>query len=457
MKRLAGRKAPGGMLPGLFVCWGKPSGNRLRSKVIRIVISMKKMLTVAIICLTTAYCPAQSWVRENALPATDVFLLEYHNGTLYAGTIDHVYISADNGAQWKATQLPGSPYVQAITEFHGRVYVGTARGGVLTSSDHGITWATLPGSGDVSCFVTWKDHLYMGTLGDGFYLLDEAASQLRSFNNGFATIVDGIVWKMSTTDSALIAAAGSNGFFYSYNEPANSWESSEYLSRPAPGLQIVQLLYDSATVALYAISLQNAFLLRSNDRGRHWAPDSTGFGLRTSQIIVNNMMIAGDGRKKYIASSFISIPTQTNQTKVYERNSNATAGMPWIPTDTIFNSFFYAIATAGNRLYSARNNGLFYKELSTPIVPPPGKDFIVYPNPSRGSITVTFSQPPISALSIHIFDATGRLTAAPYENLVPANGIYSFPINVGNLANGIYFIQVHCGQIQQTRRLVIKH
>jgi hypothetical protein len=176
-----------------------------------------------------------------------------------------------------------------------------------------------------------------------------------------------------------------------------------------------------------------------------------------SPNIVNNMMITGDGRKKYIASSIISIPTQTNQTIVYERNSNATTGMPWLPTDTIFNSFFYAMATAGNRLYSARNNGLFYKELSTPIVPPPGKDFIIYPNPSHGSITVAFSQSPISALSIHIFDATGRLMAAPYQNLVPGNGTYSFPINVGILAAGVYFMQVQCGQIQQTRRLIIKH
>ena len=98
---------------------------------------MKRLLTVATICLTTAWCPAQSWVRENTLPATDVFQLEYQNGTLYAGTIDHVYISADNGAHWTTSQLPGSLYVQAITEFHDRIYVGTASGGVLTSSDRG--------------------------------------------------------------------------------------------------------------------------------------------------------------------------------------------------------------------------------------------------------------------------------------------------------------------------------
>lgn len=173
--------------------------------------------------------------------------------------------------------------------------------------------------------------------------------------------------------------------------------------------------------------------------------------------IVNNMMITGDSRKKYVASSIISIPTQSNSTIIYERNSNVSVGMPWQPTDTVFNSFFYAIAAAGNRLYSARDDGLFYKELSTPIVPPPGRDFIVYPNPSRGSITVTFSQPPVAALTIHIFDATGRLIVAPYQNSVPANGTYSFPVNAGYLPNGVYLIRVQCGQLQQTRRLIIKH
>ncbi|HEY4150435.1 MAG TPA: hypothetical protein VGM41_15960, partial [Chitinophagaceae bacterium] len=325
---------------------------------------MRKEIRFLLVALLPLAGRGQSWTRVTDVPKTKVYCLERHNNTLYAGTSDHLYIGADNGANWTASSFPGSVYVLSATEYHHTIYIGTGYAGVLTSSDGGAHWTPLntgaPGD-PVSCFAVWKDHLYMGTLGDGFYVLDEAAGRWNPFNNGFYTNVDGNIWSLVATDTTIIATAGVNGFFYRYNPGPAAWENTDYLSMAAPGLGVQSLASDSSG-SLYA-AVPNSFLLfRSDDRGSHWNFDTTGLHI-PSFAIENSIVLTAGSKKNYFANNFLS--TGGNQVRVYERDNNAVPGTPWTATDTLSNAFFYAMVEGGSRLYSAQDSGLYYKGMGT--------------------------------------------------------------------------------------------
>src|SRR6266566_217193 len=97
---------------------------------------MKRIIFAAALTITSICCGAQSWTRIDALPKTDVYCLELHNNTLYAGTTDHVFVSTDNGIHWTVSPSLGAVGdIETITEYHHKIFAGTYGGGVLSSSN----------------------------------------------------------------------------------------------------------------------------------------------------------------------------------------------------------------------------------------------------------------------------------------------------------------------------------
>jgi hypothetical protein len=81
-------------------------------------------------------------------------------------------------------------------------------------------------------------------------------------------------------------------------------------------------------------------------------------------------------------------------------------------------------------------------------------DFTVFPNPAQELIFLDVSTSSRSFL-IQLIDITGRVLKEESFSLHPVNS--AIPLNVGELANGIYFIKITTNESAFSKRIVISH
>ena len=412
------------------------------------------ILTGSLILFTVHFCTAQSWKKVAEIPNETIYSFEVQNHTAYAGAADRVYIGSNDGASWRsATPFSSDVYVLAVTEFHDKLYAGTGRGGVWTSSDGGASWRSLssglvdPG---ISSFAVWNNELYAGSLGNGFYKLDEAGGQWKTFNPGFFTNVDGNVSQVVTTDSTLIAAAGLNGIFYSFDSSARGWDYFYYLATLAPGLKVSGLLFDSART-LYAASPSRLTLFSSADRGRTWLADNNG-------MHVGDPVLTADDRYDYVAVSYLASLPAGYEVKIYQRSLHAPAGSAWTATDSLPGAYFYALGVAGGRLFSATDSGLYYKGASIPpaLHPDNSDQPFIFPNPASGQVNITLHLQLPQSITVHIYDAAGRLVATPLRNYAWTPGRQVVTLNIPGLSKGVYVLDASTRDKHYTGRLIVR-
>jgi hypothetical protein len=81
--------------------------------------------------------------------------------------------------------------------------------------------------------------------------------------------------------------------------------------------------------------------------------------------------------------------------------------------------------------------------------------FAVYPNPSRGNVTVSFALLEPGEVSIRVYDLKGRLVATPMASQRLAIGDYAIPWNQGNVAPGVYLMQLTVGGVINVKKLMV--
>lgn len=104
------------------------------------------------------------------LPKVEVHALaSTHAGTYFAGTVQDVFRSADNGASWQPAAT--GPLQQNVTALlvddRDWLYAGTDRGGIYVSQDEGHHWAQMSGEGVARPsrgFKKWLPFLFDGPL-----------------------------------------------------------------------------------------------------------------------------------------------------------------------------------------------------------------------------------------------------------------------------------------------------
>jgi hypothetical protein len=77
----------------------------------------------------------------------------------------------------------------------------------------------------------------------------------------------------------------------------------------------------------------------------------------------------------------------------------------------------------------------------------------IVPKPSDGHFTVRFSEDNSQPFGLRIFDATGKVIAFK-DNLVCSGKGYSYSPEQ-NMAMGVYFIEIKCGEAFHRERILI--
>jgi len=136
----------------------------------------------------------------------------FTDSIVFAGGINGVFRSTDNGDHWKFTGL-ASDEVKKIIAIGDTIWAGTDRNGVYISGDQGLTWKKdnngLPLNVSVVDMAVLDTYIFAATSGYGIFRRSVSDSNWTAVNTGidnldFRTII--------ASDSVIIAsAAGASG------------------------------------------------------------------------------------------------------------------------------------------------------------------------------------------------------------------------------------------------------
>lgn len=402
---------------------------------------IKPCSLLILLFLVAGNSPCQ-WVRLESLPSGDIPSLILSGSSMYAGTDSVVFISTNGGDVWtRSAVLPGSPqFIDALSIFDGKLYAGTGGNGVFLSLDNGQNWMPLNqglvglGSSQISSFAVRNEVLYLGTRGAGVFRLQQ--DTWHPFGD-LAGQTAGNVEFLDFKGDTLVAGAGGNGYIWYAPNGATSWTGVQV----AP-LQNEAFIVNSIEAFREALYIGTTYgIYRSTNNGGSWIP--LGNGVPANRII--KLLSIGD-------TLFASA------TSALTRWYRSTDGLQWTFVEQmplVYSQIFHA-----NRLYTARIDGLWYKQLKPVSVEQTYstlQNFTLeqnYPNPFNPSTVIAYNLPASSHVTLSLFDVLGR----EVQNLVnetQAAGNYKVEFTPEGLAGGVYFYRIAAGQFVKTMKLLL--
>lgn len=156
--------------------------------------------------------------------------------------------------------------------------------------------------------------------------------------------------------------------------------------------------------------------------------------------------VVGSGSSGYITTApntttalvaYYDDPYPDNAAIVFNQNFQTNIG-----TSGVFSA---SINVCGIEEVSTRNSLL--TNMSVPTASP---GLVVYPTVNKGSVTVTGSAASLAKANIIVFDATGRTVYSLYNEA--GTTLY---LALGNLADGLYFLQIRQASKVTTQKIII--
>lgn len=84
-----------------------------------------------------------------------------------------------------------------------------------------------------------------------------------------------------------------------------------------------------------------------------------------------------------------------------------------------------------------------------------GSDVVIYPNPATGFASVSYELTAESDVQIGLYDIHGRLVQS-VANATQTAGTYEAPVDLSNVAPGVYFVKVQAGEQVITKKLTVE-
>ena len=78
-----------------------------------------------------------------------------------------------------------------------------------------------------------------------------------------------------------------------------------------------------------------------------------------------------------------------------------------------------------------------------------------FPNPSRGSSTITYSIPVKTQVVLAVYDMQGRVVSV-LQNGERAAGKYAVTVPANLLKPGVYYYKLEAGDFKSTRKMIIQ-
>ncbi|MFM9946955.1 MAG: T9SS type A sorting domain-containing protein [Saprospiraceae bacterium] len=402
---------------------------------------------VSIFFMVVSTSNSQQWQRVEALPASEISALFSSGDTLIAAGINRIYFSYDGGNTWSESSpifsVPG--FVTGLQYANGRLYVGDLDHGVSSTTNGGQTWQPentgLSGLGaqDIISLVVRGDQLYAGTAGSGVFVKNLIGNHAwTSYNTGMPWFN---IFSLNQLDGNLYAGAGGNATFAVQMPPGNAWVEKPFSTFAGE----LNVFLDIARQDDVLFGTGSSGIFRSTDQGETWAYYNPGVGFleRALLVVAGNRVIAS--LSKSSGQSFLKITEDQ--------------GASWQNFEPAFppGSIAYDLVLCNNQLFSARSNGLWRLALTTGVNEPEtpvgtlGQNF---PNPASGLTHIPVALHQNSAASLSVFDANGILVKELWAGNQAA-GNHEIPFDAGSLPAGLYTYRLVTESEIVAKRMVV--
>jgi len=313
------------------------------------------------------------WTRVQQLPASDIFSLYQSNNVLYAGGVNIIYFSSNNGQSWDSTNsIPQLVTVDNIIVFKGELYASSFGFGVSKSADGGNTWQNINAGIDliVSDFCEWKGDLYASTLGNSVFKLNPATrNNWLHFNSGLSNLSLNVN-SIAATSNSLIAGSLANGLYDYMSGNSTIWEERFFLNQISPAERSDDII--TAHDSLFLSGSTGRFYL-STDQGLNW----TRFGNSSP----SQLTLLANAKQAFLAAR--NIFDGQNENTLFAYTKKDSLANPFVVFSFVPDHFSYKILTFGNKLWDASTNGLFFMSLSGLPGITPSDDALLIPLPLR--------------------------------------------------------------------------
>jgi len=148
---------------------------------------MKRLLFLLVFLLVSLSLHAQNFWQQTNGPygAVVTTFTQSKNGDIFVGTEGGIFLSKDNGANWKLFGLQGFLIKQILINSKGYVY-SSSDSGLFKSTDYGTTWISLKSGSIGRIGINSNDYIFR-TVGNTFPPVTETGV-LRSTDDGVSWV-----------------------------------------------------------------------------------------------------------------------------------------------------------------------------------------------------------------------------------------------------------------------------
>jgi hypothetical protein len=360
--------------------------------------------------------------------ANSVTAIAIKGSNVFAGTLQGIFLSTNNGAGWKMLDAGGwfQIGVQSLALSGNNLFIGSNNAGMYRSTDNGTNWIAvnsgLPSNATiyslaVSINEAGDTTIYAGTQFSGVFLSTNNGTTWNAINNGLPSDP---IYALAVSGTYLFAGTWNYGAFRSTNNGA-SWSS---VNNGLTSLNVKTLAVNGSNVFAGTIGLGGVFL--STNYGQSWTVVNSGLpsSVNVQTLVTNDTYL------------FVGLATPGSLSK--SQNEACTLS---------------GIANSGvwRRRLSEMNTAVKDGVKNVPLIFALQQN---YPNPFNPATTISFTLPSRSYVLLKVFDLIGREITTIFSEEMSA-GTYSKRWNADNMSSGIYFYRLQTGTFTETKKLIL--
>jgi hypothetical protein len=423
---------------------------------------MNKMPALLVLAMVLAVFTPPGFSQEvswSQLPGTSgkVFdvLQVFSSERIFAGANDTLFVSTDNGLNWRAS-LPCSNRIGIARSPGGLIAVGIFEG-AYCSLDTGHSWS-LPVSRPVGYFssslcIDRDGYIYLGQSdlkGVGVFRSSDKGGSWIPMTAGLTDTK--VTTMLATPSGGVYAGAGAGGIFFS-TDNGGTWNPKGFANHNKNALAVDGNGILFAAAGEHSYSSLDSGVYRSTNQGATWAKT-------TMPMLTVSCLGALSASSTWIFAGGYDL-YNSSRGGVYHSTD---AGVTWKHDTTGFSATAaYSIAfDSGGHVLVSTDNGIFRstRSIVTSLVTPGGRLqaevglYQNYPNPFNPSTTIRYGLTARSEVTLTVFNILGQAVATLVTETQEA-GYHEVRLDGTGLASGVYLYRLSTGDYVVTKRLVV--
>lgn len=373
---------------------------------------MKKLILFLSIVNLTIVVNAQ-W-QQTSLDSGRVNCFATKLDTVFAGTMNGMYLTTNSGTSWVAVNTGLTPdTILALAISGNNIFAGTLGKGVYLSSNNGQLWNAintgLPANLTIEALVVKSDTIFAGTYENGVYLSINNGTSWDSANTGLP--INSFVRSLAIKGDTLFAGIYGVGVYMSLNNGAN-WSAVN------AGLTSNIMSFEICGNNIYAGGGNGVYSSSINEH--LWTEISIGLPTNPNVNALTN------------SGSYIFAGTHGGGVYLCLKNGNY-----WTAWNTGFtNTYIMSLVTNGSNIFAGTAGSGAWKRSLTEVgiedIINNERYISVYPVPAKNNLTIECLQ----KTTIEIFSIQGQIILE--QQLLESKTT----IDISGLANGIYILKL---------------